>query len=448
MNITVIGAGYVGLVTAISLAETKNNVTCIDIDMNKIEALQQGRTPIYEVGLEKLLKKNLKEGRITFKNTIELGVNDAEIIYLAVGTPQSEDGSANMNYMYEAVDIVAKSILKDTIFVVKSTVPIGENSKLEIRANALSPYQVTVVSNPEFLREGTAIQDVFNGERIILGANNKEALDKLVKVNEKFETPIVKTTLESAEMIKYASNAFLAMKISYINEIANLSEMVGANISEVSLGMGLDKRIGHRFLQAGVGYGGSCFPKDTHALLNISEKAGYDFRLIKEVIHVNRMQRERIIIKLLKYLPSLVGKKIAVLGVTFKPDTDDIRDAPSLDIIGALEGLGAEIAVYDPIFSKKMGHIPNIASMFNNVTEYTSINDALLGADAALVITDWEEIKNIQPNQFLEKMLTPIIIDGRQCYNAQEMDANGIIFDAVGLGGVTIKDDNKVKVLS
>nr|WP_308738475.1 UDP-glucose/GDP-mannose dehydrogenase family protein [Listeria newyorkensis] len=342
MNIVVIGTGYVGLVTGVALSEIGHDVCCIDIDADKVAKLKKAISPIYEPGIEALIEKNIEAGRLSFSTDLKAAVADSSVVYLAVGTPQKQDGSANLDYIEAAAANIAQSIVQDTIVVVKSTVPVGTNRYLKEFIQNQTPYRISIVSNPEFLREGVAVHDVFHGDRIVLGADDTAALEKLEMINQGFQIPIFKTALESAEMIKYASNAFLATKISFINEIANICEKAGGDIREVSAGMGMDSRIGSAFLQAGIGYGGSCFPKDTLALNHIAKNVGYDFGLIQSVIDANKVQQLKLVKVLKTHYSNLVGKQIALLGVAFKPETDDIREAASEVIIEELLRCGAK----------------------------------------------------------------------------------------------------------
>lgn len=431
MKITVIGTGYVGLVTGVSLSEIGHEVTCIDIDTSKIKQLNQSKSPIYEPGIEELIQKNLANGNLKFHTDIAVAMKESALIYLAVGTPQRENGEANLDYIEAAAKDIAQAMHQDTIVVVKSTVPIGTNQKLQRFIQAQTSHKVSIVSNPEFLREGSALVDVFHGDRIVIGAQDEEAMGILEEVNEPFQIPIVTMTLESAEMVKYASNAFLATKISFINEIANICERTGSDIREVSYGMGLDRRIGKQFLQAGIGYGGSCFPKDTMALNQIAKNVGYDFSLLQSVIDVNTRQRLKLVDILKAHYSDLQGKKVGLLGVAFKPETDDIREAAAEFIIEELLRCGAEISIYDPIASE------NMAEKFNGkIHVAATISELLYQADAALVVTEWDEIKNLDPAEFANKMNQPIVLDGRLAFDKNRMKAAGVNYYSVGTDGL------------
>ncbi|WP_203289118.1 UDP-glucose/GDP-mannose dehydrogenase family protein [Metabacillus sp. cB07] len=414
MKITVVGTGYVGLVTGTCLSEIGHTVTCIDIDQKKVEYMRQGISPIYEPGLNELMKKNIQENRLSFTTSHTEGFDGADVIYIAVGTPEREDGSANLSYVELVAKDIAAYVKRDVIVVTKSTVPVGTNDwiKKVIQSNLVQRIKVDVVSNPEFLREGTAIFDSFNGDRIVVGADNEDAALVIENINKPFGIPVFKTDVRSAEMIKYAANAFLATKISFINEISNICEKVGANIEDVANGMGRDNRIGSQFLNAGIGYGGSCFPKDTKALVKIAGNAEYDFELLKGVIKVNQKQQEILLNKLEKRFDSLEGKKVAVLGLAFKPNTDDMRDAASIVITKHLINKGAIVVAYDPVAMEKAKTI-----LDSKVHYAMSTREALNGADVALILTEWDEFKDLDIGTFEETMNQPIIFDGRNCFD-------------------------------
>ncbi|AQY52587.1 UDP-glucose/GDP-mannose dehydrogenase family protein [Listeria weihenstephanensis] len=436
MNIVVIGTGYVGLVTGVALAEIGHDVCCVDIDAFKVAQLKKSISPIYEPGIEELIEKNINAGRLTFSTDLKAAVTDSSIVYLAVGTPQKQDGSANLEYIEEAAMNIAQSISQDTVVVVKSTVPVGTNRYLKKFIQNKTPYKISIVSNPEFLREGVAVKDVFHGDRIVLGADDDIALEQLEAVNQGFQIPIFKTGLESAEMIKYASNAFLATKISFINEIANICEKVGGDIREVSAGMGMDHRIGSSFLQAGIGYGGSCFPKDTLALNQIAKNSGYDFKLIQSVIQANKAQQLKLV-KVLKshYNSDLKGKQIALLGVAFKPETDDIREAASEVIIKELLWCGAKISIYDPVAAANMK-----AVFGEEIHVAETIEEVLYQADAALVVTEWDEIKKIKLEEFSSQMKHPLVLDGRLVFDKDQMKKAGISYYSIGTGELQLNE--------
>lgn len=409
-KIVVIGTGYVGLVTGVCLADLGNKVTCIDIDDKKVNLLNNAIPTIYEEGLEELLKKNVTNNNIKFTTDFST-INNSEIIYITVGTPENENGEANLKYVYNAIDKIIENLKNDAIIIMKSTVPIGTNDLIEKRIKKLeNKYKIDIVSNPEFLAQGTAINDMFNASRIVLGVNNKDVQNQLKKLYEPFKQPILFMDRASAELVKYASNTFLALKISFINEIANLSERIGADIKDVTKGMSYDERIGKKFLNAGLGYGGSCFPKDTKALLKIAEKSDVDLLTIKSTVDINEKQKYRLINKINEKGFKLENKKVAILGLSFKPNTDDIREAPSIKNIEKLLELGSNVSVYDPLVNGK------IKEIFNDSIEYFNTpEEALEGADYCFVLTEWEQIKNISSETFISNMSTPIIFDGRNC---------------------------------
>lgn len=428
MNVSVIGTGYVGLVTGVTLAEIGHRVICVDVNLPKIELMKQGVSPIYEPGLSELMTKNIEANRLAFTADHQEGFQNADVIYIAVGTPENEDGSANLAFVEQAAIDIAKNITRDTIVVTKSTVPVGTNYEIKhiIQQNLVQDVQVEIVSNPEFLKEGSAINDSFNGDRIVIGADSEKASAVLEEINKPFGVPVFKTDIRSAEMIKYASNAFLATKISFINEISNICELLGANVENVAFGMGLDKRIGSQFLKAGIGYGGSCFPKDTKALIQIAGNVDYEFELLKGVVNVNKKQQRLLIEKLNHCLPSLTGKKIAVLGLAFKPNTDDMREAPSIRVTEELISQGAEVVAYDPIA------VENAKLILNPLVNYAgTVDEAVANSDAVLILTEWEEIKNITPSLF-KLMRQPLVVDGRNCFDLGVMEANNIEYYSVG----------------
>ncbi|WP_106496253.1 UDP-glucose dehydrogenase family protein [Lentibacillus sp. Marseille-P4043] len=428
MNIAVVGTGYVGLVTGVSLSEIGHHVTCIDIDEAKVEKMQNGISPIYEPGLSELMTKNIGKNRLFFTTNHREGFEHAEVIYIAVGTPENEDGSANLNFVEQVAKNIAEHVKQDTVVVTKSTVPVGTNHKLKqiINTNLVHDVKVDMVSNPEFLKEGSAIHDSFHGDRIVIGSDSEKASNLLEEVNKAFGVAIYRTDIRSAEMIKYAANAFLATKISFINEISNICELVDANVEDVAEGMGLDKRIGNKFLNAGIGYGGSCFPKDTKALIKIAGNVDYDFELLKGVVNVNKKQQGLLIDKLNNRFDSLKSKKVAVLGLAFKPDTDDMREAASIVITEELVKHGAEVIAYDPIA------MDNAKQILNSEVQYAeNVEEAIKGADAALILTEWDEIKNIDLNLF-DTMNYPLVIDGRNCFALDTMKDYRVEYYSVG----------------
>ena len=429
MKITVAGAGNVGLVTAVCFAEAGHHVTCLDTQKEKIEMLEKGHSPFFEPGLEPLLEKNLANGQLRFSTSPKQAYRDAEIIFIAVGTPEKKDGSVDLSYIYIVSYHIAENIENDVIVCTKSTVPVGTNEIIKQIFQHRKPrhLKVDVVSNPEFLREGSAIMDFYLGDRIVIGADNPDAASIMEQLYLPLKIPIVVTDIRSAEMIKYASNAFLATKISFINEIANLCEKVGANIEEVSYGMGMDNRIGSNYLQPGIGYGGSCFPKDTKALVQLAGNVQHRFELLESVIKVNQHQHSLLVRKAKEMLGSLKGKKAAVLGLAFKPETDDIREAVSLTIIKELLEEGSVVTAYDPIA------IPNAHKQIGNSIEYTTnIREALKEADFAVIATEWDQIKHLSLDTYAAFMREPIIFDGRNCYSLKNIQRYPITYVSIG----------------
>ena len=422
MRIAVLGTGYVGLSTGVCLAEIGHNVVCIDVDEKKIKTLKQGISPIYEPGLEEILAKNSSAGRLAFTTSHEAGLSEAEIIIIAVGTPQSDDGRADLSFLEQAAKDLAGHIVRDSVVVIKSTVPVGTNDYFKQLLIQKSKVKFQMVSNPEFLRQGSAIKDTMHADRIIIGSDNKEAADKIQEMYRPFNVPFLKTSVKSAEMIKYASNAFLATKISFINEIANLCEAVGADVEDVAEGMGKDNRIGAAFLQAGIGYGGSCFPKDVKALLHSSKEHGLPFSLLEETIAINDAQHELLVKKALDRFGDLKGRKIAMLGLAFKPETDDMREAPSIKIARSLTNFGAEVAAYDPVA------VVNARKVIGDEITYTSSAiEAASAADALFIVTEWSEFKQLDLAELLRIMKQPIIFDGRNCLDENRIRACGKI---------------------
>ncbi|MBR2566710.1 MAG: UDP-glucose/GDP-mannose dehydrogenase family protein [Paenibacillus sp.] len=429
MKIAVIGTGYVGLVTGVCLADIGHQVTCIDIDDSKIEALNSGKSIIFEPGLEELMEKNCAEHRLRFTSEYKDGLENADVIYIAVGTPANEDGTANLKALENVAVTLATYIKKHVIIVTKSTVPIGTNDKIRqwVENNLTCTATFDIVSNPEFLREGSAIQDTFYGDRIIIGSDSVKAGDIIEEINSPFNIPVFRTSVRSAEMIKYASNAFLATKISFINEISNLCEELGADVTEVAHGMGMDKRIGPHFLDAGIGYGGSCFPKDTNALMQIAGDIDMDFELLKSVIKVNKKQNQLLIKKAQKRLGDLHGLRIAVLGLAFKPNTDDVREAASLTIIKELLSRGAQVIAYDPVAEA------NAKLLLPVEVEYAgSISSAIKNADSVFILTEWQEIVDFDPSFYELLMKRPIVFDGRNCYKQDQLINLNIEYYSIG----------------
>ncbi|MBB5356063.1 UDPglucose 6-dehydrogenase [Anoxybacillus mongoliensis] len=428
MNIVVVGTGYVGLVTGVALAHIGHRVVCVDVDEEKVERMKRGISPIYEPGIEPLMKKNMEANRLFFTTDGASAYREADVIYIAVGTPEKEDGSANLTYLKQAVKDIASSVTKDVIVVTKSTVPVGTNHEIKRMFEQLAPHvRIEVVSNPEFLREGSAIHDTFHGDRIVIGADDERAAAIIADIHRPFGIPIFQTDIRSAEMIKYASNAFLATKISFINEIANICEKVGADIEQVAAGMGMDERIGASFLRAGIGYGGSCFPKDTKALAKIAANIDHDFELLKAVIEVNNKQQRKLIEKAKKRFGHLAGKKIALLGLSFKPNTDDMREAPSLVVARELVAEQAIVVAYDPIAMNKAKSV-----LPKEVIYASSVEEALKDADAAMILTEWDEFRQLDLSVYVKQMKTPIIFDGRNCYALDDIKKYDIEYDSIG----------------
>ncbi|MGE7940063.1 UDP-glucose dehydrogenase family protein [Bacillus paramycoides] len=429
MNIAIFGTGYVGLVTGVCLSDIGHRVTCIDIDESKVAQMRLGISPIYEPGLNELMSKNISRDRLLFTTDCRQGIKDADVIYIAVGTPQQDDGSANLKYIEQVAMDIAYNLTKDAIVVIKSTVPVGTNDYIKkiIQQNLKADLKINMVSNPEFLREGSAIQDSFYGDRIVIGTDDEKTADIMESLNKPFNVPVFKTTIRSSEMIKYAANAFLATKISFINEIANICEKLDADVEHVANGMGLDKRIGTQFLKAGIGYGGSCFPKDTHALIQIAGNVEHDFDLLKAVITVNNNQQNSIVDKVKNILGDIRGKQVAMLGLAFKPNTDDMREAASLVIANHLVELGAKAIAYDPIAAE------NAKKILPSEVEYvSSIEEAVTNADVAFIVTEWDEIKTFPIEKYIELMKQPIIFDGRNCHSLEYVKKFNVDYYSVG----------------
>ncbi|MBC2021876.1 UDP-glucose/GDP-mannose dehydrogenase family protein [Listeria booriae] len=429
MKIAVAGVGYVGLVSAVGFANHGHTVTAVDLDAMKITGLTAGISPIFEPGLEELLQEQLEAGRIHFTTDGASAYADADAIVIGVGTPENEDGSANLSAVYQVAREIGASIQKDCLVIVKSTVPVGTNDKIEavVRGALRSAVDVDIVSNPEFLAQGTAVHDTLHGSRIVVGSETPKADAKMREIYAEYGQPIISVSRKSAELVKYASNDFLALKISFVNEIANLCDILGADIEEVTEGMGYDERIGKSFLRAGIGYGGSCFPKDTKALHWLAEDHGFILRTIEAAIKINEKQKYALLHKLRKEMPNLAGKKIAVLGLTFKPNTDDLREAPSIPNLRILQQEGAIIQAYDPIAMAQTAKEIGDASIMKD-----SIEAALEGADACLIFTEWDTICAITPDTFRKWMANPLVLDGRNCFNKNEMEASGIAYKSIG----------------
>ena len=431
-NISVIGAGYVGLVTGTCFAEFGINVTCVDMNDSKVELLNKGVVPFYEPGLEELIRKNVNEGRLRFSNNTAEAVTNSEVILIAVGTPSLEDGSADLSYVDAVARTIGENLNGYKVIVTKSTVPVGTGERIRniIREIRKDNGQFDIVSNPEFLREGSAIEDFMRPNRIVIGSSSERAasiVKDLYSPLYLIETPFIITYIETAEMIKYASNVFLATKISFVNEIANLCEKVGANVQLVAKAMGLDGRIGSKFLHPGPGFGGSCFPKDARALLQIAEMHGYDFKIARSVIEVNITQRERMVAKIEHALRGVGGKTLGVLGLSFKPNTNDIRESPAISIIHGLLDIGAFIRVYDPTAMEDAKRI-----LGQTVTYCSDAYDAANGADAVILVTEWNQFRNLELNRLKGLLKHPVFIDLRNVYEPERMRKNGFDYYSVG----------------
>lgn len=432
MKIAVVGTGYVGLVSGTCFAETGNNVTCVDIDEKKINKLNNGQVPIYEPGLETLFERNTAQGRLKFTTSLEEGIKDAEVIFLALPTPPGEDGSADLKYIMKVADDLSKIITDYKVIVDKSTVPVTTSEKVTaVLKKNLSEDLFDVVSNPEFLREGVAVEDFLKPDRVVIGTSSKKAEKVMMKLYEPFVrqgNPIYIMDERSAEMTKYAANSYLATRITFMNEIANLCERVGANVDNVRKGMGSDSRIGKRFLFPGVGYGGSCFPKDVQALAKTAQENDYEFRILNSVMSVNTDQKEILSQKILKkFEGNLKGKTIAIWGLAFKPNTDDIREAPAITIINRLLEHGAKIQAYDPEAMENFRTEVTDEIMYCN-NQY----DALKGADALAIVTEWSVFRMPDFTKLKETLINPIIFDGRNLYDLENMKELGFDYDSIG----------------
>jgi UDPglucose 6-dehydrogenase len=433
LDIAVIGTGYVGLVTGAGLADFGNDVVCVDIDAKKIEALKQGKIPIYEPGLDKIVNRNVSEGRLQFSTDLPDAIRSSRAIFIAVGTPPKPDGSADLRYVEEVARTIAKYMNGPKLVITKSTVPIGTGRIIEkILAEAGGEFRSSVASNPEFLREGSAIEDFMKPDRVVIGASDAESAALMKEIYaplHSLEIPFVVTNVESAELIKYAANGFLATKISFINEIAVLCELLGGDVQDVARGIGLDSRIGSKFLQAGPGFGGSCFPKDTSAVADIARRYGYEFEIIEAVLRVNDNIKQRMVRKVMTALRgSVKGKTIAVLGLAFKPETDDMRDSPTIPLIAGLQKEGASIRAYDP------QAMNNAARFFSDVTFCRDAYETADGADALVIATEWNEFRSLKLERIRTLLKQPVIIDLRNVYDPERMKSEGFTYVSVGRG--------------
>ncbi|EJV57861.1 nucleotide sugar dehydrogenase [Bacillus wiedmannii] len=438
MNVTVVGTGYVGLVTGVCLSEINHQVICIDTDEEKIRKMQSGVSPIYEPGLDELMQKNIEKGTLHFTSNHQQGFENAEVIFIAVGTPQLPDGSANLQYVETVAKSIAKYVQQDVIVVTKSTVPVGTNDfvKKTILENLEKDVKIRVASNPEFLREGSAIQDTFQGDRIVIGTEDEETANTLEEMYQAFGLPVFKTDIYSSEMIKYASNAFLATKISFINEISNICEKLGANVEDVASGMGFDHRIGRAFLNAGIGYGGSCFPKDTQALVQIAGGVEHNFHLLKSVIEVNNGQQAQIVEKIKARMKNLKDKKIAMLGLAFKPNTDDMREAASIVIANNLIQEGAKVIAYDPIAIESAKKV-----LPQEVVYVDSLDKCLEEAEVTIIVTEWEEFKSMDLSKFKSLVKNAILFDGRNCFDLKLMEKECVEYYSIGRPSINNKNE-------
>ena len=428
MKLTIIGTGYVGLVTGTCFAEVGHQVVCVDNDPAKVKLLQEGGIPIYEPGLEELVKKNVAAGRLTFTTSTAEGVEKSDVIFIAVPTPPQPDGSVDMSFLERVARDIAAAMTSYKIVVDKSTVPVQTGDKV---AEAIKRYgkarvEFDVVSNPEFLREGFAVEDLMHPDRIVVGVRSQRPVPALQEIYAPFNAPIIITDINSAELIKHASNSFLALKISYINAVAVLCEATGANIQEVAHGMGMDERIGRRFLHASLGFGGSCFPKDLSAFIKIAEQVGYDFRLLKEVQHINAAQMDRFVKKIQETLWVLKDKTIGVLGLAFKQNTDDIRSSPALDLCHRLQKEGAVLRVHDPKAMEKA------KAVLKDVTYVEDMNAVAEGCDALVIATEWDEFKKLDLDHARKALTHPILFDGRNLFDPAEMERLGFIYKSIG----------------
>ncbi|MGN4447326.1 UDP-glucose dehydrogenase family protein [Bacillus cereus group sp. MYBK79-1] len=434
-KIAVAGTGYVGLVAGVCFAEVGHQVTCVDIDEKKVDLMKSGVSPIYEAGLEELMQKNYAARRIDYTTDYKAAYKDADAIFIGVGTPEQADGSANLSYIATVAKQIAESIEKNCLVVVKSTVPIGTNDKVEqfIQDFLVNDVKVEVASNPEFLAQGSAVHDTLYAERIVIGTESKWAEEVLMNLYKPFHLPIVAVNRRSAEMIKYASNDFLALKISYMNDIANLCELVGADIQDVAKGMSFDERIGSKFLNAGIGFGGSCFPKDTKALEYLASQNGYELKTVKAAIDVNKDQKTLLYKKASQRLITFNGLKVAVLGLTFKPGTDDLREAASLENIPLLLEQGADIYAFDPVGANNFAKVyPEGKNKNGNITYVSNVEHALEGANVCFIFTEWGEVKELTPETYKKLMRTPLVYDGRNIYDVQAMQEAAVEYHSIG----------------
>ena len=447
-KIAVAGTGYVGLVAGVCFSQMGHYVTCVDIDEEKVALMKSGVSPIYEDGLEELMQKNYTDGMITYTTDYVSAYKDADAIFIGVGTPEQPDGSANLSHIASVARQIAETVEKDCLVVVKSTVPVGTNDKVEqfIQDFLINDVRVEVASNPEFLAQGSAVRDTLFADRIIIGTESEWAENLLKKIYEPFNLPIVSVNRRSAEMIKYASNDFLALKISYMNDIANLCELVGADVQDVAKGMSYDDRIGSKFLNAGIGYGGSCFPKDTKALEYIAKQNNYELKTVKAAIDVNTEQKILLYKKASKRLITFNGLKVAVLGLTFKPGTDDLREAASLENVPLLLDQGAQIFAFDPVGADNFAKVhPEGKHGRGSITYVDNVEDALENANVCFIFTEWGEVKAIEPATYVALMRTPLVYDGRNIYATEEMQSADVEYHSVGRRSVLRETTKELK---
>jgi UDPglucose 6-dehydrogenase len=428
MKLTIIGTGYVGLVTGTCFAEVGHQVICVDKDTEKVKLLQLGGMPIYEPGLEEMVKRNVAAGRLRFTDSTQDGVENSDVIFIAVPTPPQPDGSVDLSFMESVSREIAQSMTSYKIVVDKSTVPVQTGDKVAetIKRYCKAKVEVDVVSNPEFLREGFAVDDFMKPDRVVIGVRTQRPVQAMRKIYEPFNCPIIITDINSAELIKHAANSFLALKISYINAISVICEATGANVQEVANGMGMDTRIGRKFLDAGLGFGGSCFPKDLSAFIKISEQLGYDFKLLKEVQGINAAQMDRFVKKIADTLWVLKDKTIGVLGLAFKQNTDDVRLSPAIDLCHRLQKEGARLRVHDPKAMEKA------KAVLKNVDFVENMNDVAEGCDALVIATEWPQFKKLNLERARRALTHPILFDGRNLFDPAEMEQLGFIYKSIG----------------
>jgi UDPglucose 6-dehydrogenase len=432
-RICMVGTGYVGLVTGACLADFGNEVTCVDADHDKIKSLTDGRIPFYEFGLEELLERNVRERRLAFSTDLASGIRNNDVIFICVGTPRGTDGEADLQYVFQVAQEIARNINGYKVIVQKSTVPVGTGARVRdlIQAQRNGNHDFDVASNPEFLREGSAVEDFMRPDRVVIGTWSTQAEEVITDIYKPLylnETPMVKTTVETAELIKYAANAFLATKISFINETANLCELVGADIKVVERGIGLDRRIGGKFLHAGAGYGGSCFPKDTEALDHLAQSLGCPMKIVRAAIEVNDAQRRRLMAKTERLLGTLAGKTVAVLGLSFKPQTDDIRYSVGVDFVRFLREKGAEVRAFDPIA------VPNAKREFPDAEYTADLWSAVTGADAVVIAAEWNEFRTMDAKRLRDLMSGDLLVDLKNIYEPARMRELGFTHLGVGRG--------------